>query len=125
MADEEIKLSEERKCFGLKEKDVLRFVIPCATSFIGCLLALAVYTSLIGKPPVKGPCPPPPPPCHRMEAPCPPHHPHYARHHRDEFRGDRPEYRGHRAHKRFHRDIDKQIPRNNAEQNAPKKADKK
>lgn len=125
MADEEIRLSEDRKCFGLKEKDVLRFVMPCVTSFIGCILALAVYASLIGKPPVKGPCPPPPPPCHRMEAPCPPHHPHYARHHRDEFRGDRPEFRGHGTHKRFHRDLEKQIPQNNAEQNAPKKADKK
>lgn len=124
MADEEIRLSEERKCFGLKEKDVLRFVIPCVTSFIGCLLALAVYTTIIGKPPVKGPCPPPPP-CQRMEAPCPPTHPQFVPNHRKEFRGDRPQIQGHRKHKKLHRDLNKELPQNKQEQKAPKKVDKK
>lgn len=99
MADEEIKTTEERKCFGLNEKNVLRFIIPCVTSFIGCLLALAVYASLTGKPPV-----PPrhcPPPCPRMEAPCPPTH-HFTRHHHGEFRPDRPHIRRH--HPRPHWD---------------------
>lgn len=88
MADEEVKTPEpqEKKCFGLKEKDVLRFIIPCATSFVGCLLALAVYASLIGKPPI-GPkhCPPPPPPCQRIEAPRP-DGPRHLRGHRGEFK---------------------------------------
>lgn len=124
MTDEEIRLSEDRKCFGLKEKDVLRFVMPCVTSFIGCLLALAVYTTIIGKPPVKGPCPPPPP-CQRMEAPCPPHHPQFIRHNRGEFRDDRPEIQGHRKHKKSHRNLNKQLPQNNLEHNATTKGDKK
>lgn len=59
MADEEIKTSEERKCFGMKEKDVLSFVIPCAAAFVGTLLAIAVYNSLTLKPAFGNNCPPP------------------------------------------------------------------
>ena len=123
MADEEIKLTDDKKCFGLKEKDVLRFVIPCATSFIGCLLALAVYTSIIGKPPVKGPCPPPPPPCHRMEAPCPPPPPHFAPPHHREFRPERPDIRGH--HPKPHFKGDRPLPPPAPDKKSPKKPDKK
>lgn len=92
MADEEIKNTEaeERKCFGLKEKDVLRFVIPCATSFIGCILAIAIYASLAGKPPVPPRHCPPPPPCQRMEMPRHDGH-HYYRGHRGEFKKHHPD----------------------------------
>lgn len=94
MADEEIKNTEteERKCFGLKEKDVLKFVMPCVTSFIGCILALAVYASLAGKPPLPPRHCPPPPPCQRMEMPNHYGHHHY-RHHRGEFKKHHPDFR--------------------------------
>ena len=119
MADEEIKTTEERKCFGLNEKNVLRFIIPCVTSFIGCLLALAVYASLTGKPQV-----PPrhcPPPCPRMEAPCPPPH-HFARHHHGEFRPDRPHIKRH--HPRPHWDNRRPEPPQ-ADRPLPEKPNKK
>lgn len=119
MADEEIKTTEERKCFGLNEKNVLRFIIPCVTSFIGCLLALAVYASLTGKPPV-----PPrhcPPPCPRMEAPFQ-QHPNFTKHHRGEFRPDRPHVKGHHPRPNWKNGKPEQ-PK--ADKPSPKKTDKK
>ncbi len=90
----------QKKCFGLKERHVLRFIIPCVASFIGCLLALAVYASLAGKPPVPPRhCPPPPPPIHRMEMPPTPDSPHHFRHHKGEFRKHHPDLRRERQNK--------------------------
>lgn len=102
MADEELKTTslKQRKCFGLKERHVLRFIVPCAASFIGCILALAVYSSLAGKPPVPPrPCPPPPPPFHSMEMPPAPDSPHHVRPPRGEFRKHHPDLRKDRPHR--------------------------
>ena len=91
MSDEEKKIEKPvcKKCFGLNERKVLRFVIPCAASFVGCLLALAVYASLTSKPPIPRHCPPPPP-FHQMYD-SGHNRPHYAKHHKGEFRPDRPD----------------------------------
>ena len=107
MSDEEKKIEKPvcKKCFGLNERKVLRFVIPCAASFVGCLLALAVYASLTSKPPIPRHCPPPPPPFHQMYD-SGHNRPHYARHHRGDFRPDRP-HRPHIKRDRQVRDIDK------------------
>lgn len=125
MANDEIKTPEERKCFGLREKDVLKFAIPCAASFIGTLLAIAVYSALACKPPVCHNCPPPP--CHRMEAPAPGgHHFERGRHHRGEFRGERqgrPQLKG-GEHRGPHAKKGTDAPRENAKPQPPK-ADKK
>ena len=107
MSDEEKKIEKPvcKKCFGLNERKVLRFVIPCAASFVGCLLALAVYASLTSKPPIPRHCPPPPPPFHQMYD-SGHDRPHYARHHRGDFRPDRP-HTPHIKRDRQVRDIDK------------------
>lgn len=107
MSDEEKKVEKPvcKKCFGLNERKVLRFVIPCAASFVGCLLALAVYASLTSKPPIPRHCPPPPPPFHQMYD-SGHDRPHYARHHRGDFRPDGP-HRPHIKRDRQVRDIDK------------------
>lgn len=107
MSDEEKKIEKPvcKKCFGLNERKVLRFVIPCAASFVGCLLALAVYASLTSKPPIPRHCPPPPPSFHQMYD-SGHDRPHYARHHRGDFRPDRP-HRPHIKRDKQVRDIDK------------------
>lgn len=123
MANEETKNEKPicKKCFGMNERKVLRFVIPCAASFIGCLLALAVYASLSAKPPIPGHCPPPPP-FHQMQTPHQfgpdgqrsgfrpdrphdRHGQHFAKQHRGDYYPDRPD-RPHMKKDRHHRDID-------------------
>lgn len=106
MSDEEKKIEKPvcKKCFGLNERKVLRFVIPCAASFVGCLLALAVYASLTSKPPIPRHCPPPPP-FHQMYD-SGHNRPHYAKHHRGDFCPDGP-HRPHIKRDRQVRDIDK------------------
>lgn len=64
---EQIEITEtERRNIYIQKRDVYRALLSVATSFIGALLALAVFAGL-NKPPVApGQYPPPCPPCERM-----------------------------------------------------------
>lgn len=96
--EKQVEITEKQNIY-IQKRDVYRALLSVATSFIGALLALAVFAGL-NKPPVApGQYPPPPPPCERMNfdmhrgAPdmLPPHIGEFHGKPQKEFRGHRPD----------------------------------